>query len=165
MKARGFSLIELTVVLALLAFMLCIGSFYGSFMYRVIVRQEVEKLALICRYLQQSAMVGNLSRVLTFDVKKNGYMYDGCYEKLPNSVEFGTVPGVKGPPANPDHQIQSPITFKDERIVFHPDGIIQAGTVYLISKDRQIMYALSCPVSQVSYMRIYEYDGFWKCVS
>ena len=161
----GFSLIEVTVVIALFAFIMTIGFAHSKFMYYVVVKQEIQKLALICRSLQQAAMMSNVPKVLTFDLKRKSYLYDGASETLPMSVEFGILPGTMGPPSNPTRQIDSPITFEQEKIIFHPDGIIQPGTVYLISKDKQIMYALSSPVSQVSYMRIYKYDGAWQCLS
>jgi hypothetical protein len=134
-------------------------------MYHLVAKQEIEKLAIICRYLQQAAMMSNAPKTLSFDIKKCCYSYGGTSEPLSNSVEFGTLAGAMGPPSNPTRQIQAPITFENERIVFYPDGIIQPGTVYLISKDKQVMYALSSPVSQFSYMRIYKYDGSWKCLS
>ena len=161
----GFSLIELAIVMALIGIMASIVFVYGTYMYRAVAKQEIEKLAIICRYLQHAAMMSNIPRSLIFDPKTRSYSYDGTRECLPKSVEFGVLFGAKGPPSNPIRQIQSPITFENERIIFHPDGIIQPGTVYLISKDKQVMYALSSPVSQVSYMRIYRYDGSWKCLS
>lgn len=161
----GFSLVELTIVMTLFGIMVGIVLVHGTYMYRAVVKQEIEKLALICRYLQHAAMMSNMPKALLFDRKAGAYRYDGARECLPPSVEFGVLSGVKGPPSNPTRQIQSPITFENERIIFHPDGIIQPGTVYLISKDKQVMYALSSPVSQVSYMRIYRYDGSWQCLS
>jgi prepilin-type N-terminal cleavage/methylation domain-containing protein len=162
---NGFSLIELTIVIALCAIIMGLGVACGSFMYRGVIKQEAEKLALICRYLQHAAMMSNELKVLAFDLKKRCYTYDGCSVTLSKQVDFGVLGGVKGPPADPSHEILEPISFKDGKIVFYPDGIIQPGAVYLIGKNEQIMYALSCPVSQISYIRIYKYDGSWQCVS
>ena len=162
---NGFSLIELAIVITLVGVMATIVLVHGTYMYRAVVRQEIEKLAITCRYLQHAAMMSNRHHVLVFDRKARSYSYQGGRECLPPSVEFGVFDGAKGPPSNPIRQIQAPISFENERIIFHPDGIIQPGTVYLISKDKQAMYALSSPVSQVSYMRIYKYDGSWKCLS
>lgn len=161
----GFSLIELAIVLALLGIMIKIVMVNGTYMHHLVAKQEIEKLSMICRYLQHAAMMSNVPKVLIFERAKRSYSYDGSRESLPISVEFGVLAGAKGPPSNPTRQIESPITFENERIIFHPDGIIQPGTVYLISKDKQVMYALSSPVSQVSYMRIYRYDGSWNCLS
>ena len=166
MKAKkGFSLVELSIVVAMCAIMACIVLVHGTYMYRAVVKQEIEKLAIMCRYLQHAAMMSNSPKVLTFDRKAGAYWCDGAQERLPREVEFGVLSGAKGPPSSPTYQIQIPITFENERIIFHPDGIIQPGTVYLISKDKQIMYALSSPVSQYSFMRIYKYDGSWQCLS
>lgn len=166
MKVKsGFSLIELAIVILLCSVIMGLGISCGSFMYRGIVKQEAEALALVCRYLQYAAMMSNEPKILVFDPKKHCYSYDGCSVKLSNQVKFGVLEGVKGPPSNPVHIINAPVSFKDGKIIFYPDGIIQPGTVYLIGKNAQIMYALSCPVSQVSYVRIYKYDGSWQCVS
>lgn len=162
---NGFSLIELSIVILLCTIIMGLGLACGSFIYRALVRQEAEKLALVCRYLQHAAMMSNEPKMLMFDLKQHCYSYDGCSVRLSNQVKFGVLEGVKGPPSKPAHFIESPISFKDGRIIFYPDGIIQSGTVYLIGKNAQIMYALSCPISQVSYVRIYKYDGSWQCVS
>jgi hypothetical protein len=161
----GFSLVELTVVILLCIIIMGLGASCGSFIYRGLVKQEAEKLALVCRYLQHAAMMSNETKTLIFDRKQHCYRYDSCSVKLSNQVEFGVLEGSKGPPSNPTRLIESPISFKNEKIIFYPDGIIQPGTVYLIGKNTQIMYALSCPISQVSYVRIYKYDGSWQCVS
>lgn len=164
-RSGGFSLVELAVVITLFGVVVGLVMVQGTYMYHVIAKQEIEKLASTCRFLQHAAMMSGVEKILIFDRKAGMYSCDSCREKLPLSVEFGVLPGVKGPPSNPIRQIQSPITFEGERIIFHPDGIIQPGTVYLISKDKQIMYALSSPVSQVSYLRIYRYDVSWQCLS
>ena len=161
----GFSLIELSIVIALCSIIMGLGMTYGTYMYRGLVQQEVEKLAVVCRYLQHAAMVSNERKILAFDLKKRCYTYDGSPVELPKQVDFGVVKGVKGPPATPSRPIEVPISFKDNNIIFSPDGIIQPGTVYLIGKNTRIMYALSCSVGQVSYLRVYTYDGSWQCVS
>lgn len=161
----GFSLVELAIAMLLFLTVASLVLVHGSYMYRAVVKQEIEKMAIICRYLQHAAMMSNQPKILIFDRKRNIYTYDNYHEKLSSQVEFGVISGILGPPSNPIRQIQSPITFENERIIFHPDGIIQPGTVYLVSKDKRIMYALSSPVSQVSFMRIYRYDGRWQCLS
>ena len=62
-------------------------------------------------------------------------------------------------------KIEKAITFPGYAIHFYPTGIISSGTVYLVDKKKKCMYALSNAVSQVSYLRLYRYDGRWKLIS
>jgi len=81
---------------------------------------------------------------------------------LPAKVFFGFMPGAKGPPASANKLILKSITFTNNRIIFYPTGIISAGTVYLIDQAKQVMYALSNGVSQISFLRTYRYNGSWQ---
>jgi Tfp pilus assembly protein FimT len=161
----AYTLIELSVILVLIMIVATLVMTHGSYMHRILVHTEIEKLALVCRYVQNTALSTNTEKTIIFDLKNKSYSYDGCTEQLSLHVEFGTIEGAKGPPSNPKEQIRNAITFAHNKITFYPDGIIQSGTVYLVSSDRQIMYALSNPVSQTSYMRIYKYDGTWHCLT
>lgn len=153
------------LVVALVAFACSLVVIHGSYMRRFLVRQEIEKLALLCRSMSAAAMMENTKKTLTFDRSGRSYSHDGIREKFPLSVDFGVVPGAKGPPSDLTHEITSAITFAGNAIVFHPDGVIQPGAVYLVSNDREIMYALSCAVAKVSYLRLYRYDGSWHCLT
>jgi hypothetical protein len=90
--------------------------------------------------------------------------------KLPDAVRFGFIPGVSGPPSSPGKPITNPITFKDfgqgkYKVILFVDGKIQPGTVYFVDKNRNFMMALTCPISQVSFIRKYNYDkGKWVCL-
>lgn len=154
---RGFSLIEICIVLALLTVIaLLIGS-QARFFDRLIARSELERLHTTCIYLQRLAMATHTEQNLIFDEARTSYRYRDVDYHLPHSVIFGCAKGVKGPPASPTNVIAHPITFKNKTITFYPDGIIQAGTIYLADRDTRYMYALSCGVSQVSYVRKYQY--------
>lgn len=160
----GFSLIELLIVIALLAIMVTVLIANISFIDRLMVKTEVEKLFLICRSLQQEAISCNEQRILSFDEAHQSYRYGNTVEKLNRSVNFGIIPTVKGPPASPTHVLTKAITFGGGKIIFSPDGIIQSGSVYLVSNDKQSLYALCSPVSQVSFLRMYCYDQSWHCL-
>lgn len=160
----GFSLMELLVVIALMAILITVLGANVSFIDRLMVKTEVEKLFLVCRALQQEAISCNEQKTLVFDEINQTYCYGSTVEKLNRGVCFGVLPAVKGPPASPTHELTKAVTFIGNRIVFSPDGIIQPGSVYLISKDKQSLYALSSPVSQVSFVRMYYYDRSWCCL-
>jgi len=164
-KKTGFTLIEAGIVVALitLAVTLSVNNF-GLF-ERLLVRTQAEKLFLTCRYLQQCAIINNQEYSLEFDPQKNSYSYNNQENILFKSVKLGFLPGVYGPPSNPVHAIKNPITFTHNKITFHPDGIIQSGTVYLIDENTNAMYAITSPISQFSFLRLYRYNGKWHCLT
>ena len=62
----SFTLIELSVVLALIAIVACMVMAHGSYMHRILVHAEIEKLALVCRYLQNAALTTNQEQAICF---------------------------------------------------------------------------------------------------
>lgn len=161
---KGFTLIEAMVVVCLFAIIATLGIMQLSFLDSTIVHAQVDKLVAVCSYLRQKAIVTNTECVLTFDEQKNEYRADGIREILPARISFGFLPSALGPPGSPSHKIEKAITFVGSCIHFYPTGIISSGTVYLVDKKKQNMYALSNAVSQFSYLRLYRYDGKWKMI-
>lgn len=155
------------VVVSLIGFLTMLTVANVSFFTRAYTRTELEKLHAVCRYAQQKALMTNTAQTITLDAAGNPhrYMWGALQEQLPTSVIFGTPPGVKGPPATPTRLIESPVTFKNSQITFYPDGIISAGTVYLTDVDKKTLYALTCGVSQVSFLRAYRYDKGWQLLT
>lgn len=160
--AQGFMLFELIVCLAIVVIIIGLAAGNLSFLNRHLVATETEKLYAACLYMQRLAMVTGHEQQLLFDQKTQSYVYGATQQKLPAGVTFGFIPGIKGPPSSPFAPIRSAITFPDSKISFYPNGLIQAGTVYLSDQNTTCMYALSCPVSQVSYVRRYRYADGWK---
>jgi prepilin-type N-terminal cleavage/methylation domain-containing protein len=158
----GFTLIEAMVVLALLVIIATLGMMQLSFLDNTIVHTEVDKLAMTCSYLQQKAIARNSDQILVCDVEKNEYRGDNIKETLSPRVCFGFLPNILGSPGSPVRVINKAITFPDSSIHFYPTGTISSGTLYLTDKNKKYMYALSNAVSQVSYLRLYRYDGKWK---
>lgn len=165
LRKHGFSLIEVMISLALFVFLATLCIVHGSYLQRLLVRSEIEKMYAICMYAQRYAILSNQTHVLIFDVKGQKYCFNGRTESLPRGVRFGSLPGVCGPPSTPHSKIKEPITFHAQRIVFHPDGIIQPGAVYLVDSEYRYMYAMSSAVAQVSYLRKYEYAAGWRYLS
>jgi len=159
---KAFTLIELIVVICLCTLLAGIAVLNVSFLDATIVRMELNKLMTACLYMQQLAIATNEEKYLVFDEHTNEYRFDVYHEKLSKRVRFGVMNGIKGPPGNPIGSIEKAITFPLNRICFYPTGIISSGTVYLIDIKKQTFYALSNAVSQVSYLRMYRYDGTWK---
>ncbi len=163
-SAAGFSLLELSIVLLLIALLVMLSGAQISFLDRMIVRSELEQLYTTCSYLQRSAMAQNKPQQLIFDVPNNRYRYHTTEHTLAARVQFGSSLGAKGPPSSPTKSILNPISFPNSSITFHPDGVIEPGTVYLTDVKQQYSYALSCAVAQVSYLRKYQYTGRWISV-
>ncbi|HZW60661.1 MAG TPA: prepilin-type N-terminal cleavage/methylation domain-containing protein [Candidatus Babeliales bacterium] len=161
----GFTLIEFSIVSVLLAIFIGITVLNVSFVRRFLVRAEIETLHARCGYLQQVAQVENKQQKLFFDVEHHCYNFDNQMVVLPSRIQFAVLPGTKGPPSCAQHIIESPITFNNHCITFSPHGIIQSGTVYLTDMTTNTMYALSCSVAQVSFLRKYRYDGSWHRIN
>jgi len=146
-KIPGFSLVEIMVCISL--FVLVAGLLVAniSFLDRCLVRSEVDRIFNTIKYLQQRAVVSGKKQILHFDKENNTYTYGNktggnkiC--KLSKNVKFGIIPEIKGPPSAPKKVVQSPITFKGENIVFHPDGIITSGTVYITDSKKKYFMLL-----------------------
>jgi prepilin-type N-terminal cleavage/methylation domain-containing protein len=162
MKKKGFSLLESMVVISLILLIsTLVYTGWGSF-NRWMVRAEAEKLYAVCRYLQQRALASGQEQTLVFDVLHNCYQYNDVIIPLTRPVIFGTIKGIKGPPSSPTSIVNYAITFPSDTITFYPDGIIKSGTVYFADSSLHCSYAVSVPISTISYMRIYRYDGSWK---
>ncbi len=164
---RAFSLIELMVVVSLIGLLVILTVANVSFFASGYTRIELEKLYAICRYAQQKALMTNTAQTITLHAQGDRHSYDfgALQEQLSKSVIFGVPAGVKGPPATPTKIIESPVTFQHSQIIFYPDGIISAGTVYLTDADKKTLYALTNGVSQVSFLRAYRYDKGWQMLA
>lgn len=162
---NGFSLIELSIVIALIALLAFLSHAHIGFFNRMLVRAELEHLYTVCYCMQRRALMYNKPQTVQFDLKNGTYATEQCTYRLPSHVIFGTAAGVKGPPSSPNALIAEPITFKNNKITFHADGVIQPGAIYLTDTSRGCSYALSCSVAQVSYLRKYQYNGAWKIIS
>ncbi len=133
-----------------------------SFVNRLRVMTELQKLSSFFTYLQHRAIASGQSEELRFDQKKRIYAHVRGVESLADGVEFGVISGALGPPSNPSHAITSAITFKDQKVVFLPDGTIESGTVYLTDREKKYMAALTTPIGDVSHLRLYSYQNGWK---
>ncbi|MCX5922237.1 MAG: prepilin-type N-terminal cleavage/methylation domain-containing protein [Candidatus Dependentiae bacterium] len=160
-KHSGFTLIELMVVVAIVSVIAVLTFTQVRFLDGALMRAEVDKLYGMCMYAQRCAMLTNKKQVIIVDKAAKSYTYNGRCERLPDAIDFGFIAGVKGPPSDPRGDITSPITFKDDQIIFKPNGIIQPGSIYLVDTQKKSMYGLSSSVAQVSFLRKYRYDKKW----
>lgn len=162
---QGFSLFELLMVIALLTTLVLLVGSSSTWLNQLMVRAEVDNLYTTCRYLQRYAMMTGKQQELIFDSPHNAFMYHDHTYQLPKQVMFGVFGQVKGPTSTPTSSISHAITFVNNRIIFYPDGIIQSGTVYIIDTAQQYLFAITSPVSSVSYLRKYQYvHNTWQLI-
>lgn len=161
--SSGFSLLEILIVLAITCLLCGLISFNLSFVHSAQAHQEINLLYARMGALQQTAIATAQNQILQFIPHEHAYWWENKLYRLPKSVRFQVLSTLKGPPSTPHETPSSAVTFPNHRITFYPDGIIQAGTVYLLN-DKQQQYALSCGVSTVSFLRKYRYDGIWKII-
>ena len=156
---KGYLLLETLVVIVLFALLSGTVVFNTTFFNRSLVRTQLQKIQMLCHYLQWRAISTGVPQEIIIDVVHNGYSHQDTHHPLPPHLVFGIIPHVKGPPAHPTHTIEHPVTFPHNRIVFNSTGIVSAGTVYIKHKDSPILYALTNAVSHVSLFRLYRYSN------
>ncbi len=166
----AFSLIELLVFLSLLVVVIVILPSRLYVFKNYLLKHELNKLFATFIYLQQKAIASNKKITLALDQINNSYSYifqdaTTCNEQLSNGIIFDFIPGTMGPPGDPSKKIENPINLEqpinnsniknNTDINFWPDGRITPCTIYVSDKSNKYMGALTCSVSQVSYIRRY----------
>ena len=108
--------------------------------------------------MQRCAMVSGERKNIFFDTDTNSYSLQGETVKLSQSVVFGVIDGIKGPPSHVIATISHPVTFEKFHITFYPDGKMRPGAVYLSDDHHHVCYALTVPISHVSSIYTYRYN-------
>lgn len=158
---KGFSLIELMVVLCIVALLVSLAAMNMRFLNRAAITTHIDVLYNACYCLQKTAMATHTTQVLTIDDVHHAFECAGTHHQFPAIMQFGILPNVKGPPSAPLSFLSAAITFVDRKIMFYPDGTMSAGIIYITDVDKSMIYALSCGVASVSVLRKYRYDGKW----
>lgn len=161
----GSSLIELMIAITLIGILMSLLASNTTFLYRYITQSEIDLLFSRMKYAQQHALLTGTMQRMIFDTDKNRYLWGDEVYQLPASIAFKVLPGIQGPPSSPTKPLTSAITFAHQTSIFYPDGIISAGTLYLVDMKHKALYAISCGVSQVSFLRKYRYDGKWHLIA
>lgn len=157
----GFLLIELMIVVSLICLITVLMR--GALMPSTtgFVRASLDELYGICLLAQKRAMMTGQEQKVVLELSANAYTCGKQRVTLPKGVTFGWLPEAKGPPANPRAPLTAASTFAGHTIVFKPDGVVAAGSVYLIDAKRTVLYALSSGVGSVSFLRKYRYAKGW----
>jgi len=163
-KRGGYSLVEITISLALLVLIASLTIPTPKALEKVALQNEIATLKSRLLFLQQKAITSNRKQKLKFLHNTNQYSYKRNGEthasmeivhRFPSSISYGFFENTKGPPSSPKKPLTSPITFQKQKITFLPSGYISPGTVYLVNKKASLMVALSIPVSQIPFIREY----------
>ncbi|NDD53339.1 hypothetical protein EBZ39_05615 [bacterium] len=169
----GFTLLELLMIgaIVLVAATIAIPLLLQPADHDLVASlQELETLCLCAQY---SAMASNQPCLINIDAANNSCCLRVDQQtwavKLPASCTFGFLPGLLGPPGDPRTTVTQAVTFQAETkqpaIIFQQNGIISCGTLYVIDRHKSLQGALTCGVSQVSYIRRYLYkNGQWHVV-
>ena len=157
MMKKGCLLLEMLIVLALIILVGSLGVMSISWYDRYLVRLEIERLYATIMLVHQSACNTQKPQEIIIQSNENCYRTSYGKDELIKGVLFGVMAGVKGPPSLPVHFLTKPVSFARNCITCYPDGVIDAGTVYLTNKSKSCLYALSCGVAQEPYIRCYYY--------
>ncbi len=165
MIKQGIVLIEFAVVIALLICIAFLSMGMIALTNHAYVRAELEKFSACVHYLQRKAQLEKKQIILHIDTQKNRYYGSGIMHSLSRGVMFGIQLQVKGPPATEQALLAQAVTFKEQKIFFYPDGTLSAGSIYFTDTKKSCLFALTCAVAQVSYIRTYRFDKKWLLLS
>jgi prepilin-type N-terminal cleavage/methylation domain-containing protein len=171
----GFSLIEAIVAVSIIAIIaaIIIPKMIDTRSHAIV--SDLRSIESIIHFLQQKALASHHEQELIIDATAHTYSYQGSLPAkkmvipLSSHLSFGFLPNVKGPPAKPEKLLTAPCTFDQVplqpgayKIIIFSNGKVSAGTVYITDKNRFLLGALTCPISQVSWTRVYAYEnGRW----
>ena len=159
---RGFSLVELMIVCALIAFTVLLVRIPLGFFGRMRTAQAVDLLYHTIGSMRHAALATAQEQQIT--CTNQSYTARGSTITLPEGLTFGFLPQVLGPPSAPSHLITQPITFKNSTIACFPDGTIASGTVYMLDNRTNSMYAITSGVAAVPFLRKYRFDNNWHLI-
>ncbi len=167
----GHTLIELLIVVGL-TFVILLLVTQRPILNDTRLLHEVFLLKTTCHNMQQLALASGEESLLVLHMESRSYEFDSLQglrskHEFAVGVDYGFIPGVRGPPAYPTSIIVKPCTFelKDKRAVirFFPSGGMSSGTLYLVDNCYARAVALTNAVSGQAALRIYELDAEeWK---
>jgi len=135
MRSKGFTLVEMLVVLAIIGMLLGISiPFVSGFGKGLRIKTASRAIVGVLHVARSNAITLRRNYTVIFDVKNSQYWIEDSdgriYEKkyyLPSSVKFK----VK------DAEETDPITFENDRVVFSPSGTIEGSAGSITFTDKQ----------------------------
>jgi prepilin-type N-terminal cleavage/methylation domain-containing protein len=163
MRTRGVTLLEVSIVLALIACLATIGLSFTNLIDRSLVAFELKRIYALFTSLHHRAVVTGQRQTLCLGTEQADQL---SVHPLCRGVVLGYSPGIHGPPGNVNGKLlDSAITFPKKRATFYEDGSVQAGSLYLTDQNRTVTYALTVDAGSCSYIRCYVYNKGWKLLS
>lgn len=169
-SSKGYSLLEIIITIALIAILAGITTIHLSFFTTNTIIDSLQTLKSIVAFTHNKAMASATMQSITLNETSKIITFTSIHETtsrypMPPSISFGYPPNALGPPSQPTKHIKKAITFRDNTIRCHPHGSISAGTIYVRSSDAKKHYALSCGVSPIPFIRIYQYvNNTWIAI-
>lgn len=160
----GFTLIELIVVISLCMLLCCVSLVSFKSFERSLVGAEMQLFCAACNSLQQQAIVTNTIQELSIDAAHHTYSCNGHGHTLAKGVYFDIALDAYGPPSAPHKLLEKAVTFKENKILFYPEGMMSAGMVCFTNSSHSLLYAISSAVAHISFLRCYSYDKGWKLI-
>ncbi|MBI4714437.1 MAG: GspH/FimT family pseudopilin [Nitrospirae bacterium] len=162
MSPKGFTLIELVIVLALVGVLtaLAVPNLSGL-ETRLRLQAACRELAGDLRTARQMALFKQADLTVEFDSPNRRYRLPWGEKTLPLRIRFGYPPEVQGPPSNPK-PLDEPdgISFPGNRAAFNADGRNSTGTLYL-TNDQGETRALTLVTT--GRVRLWRWQGGnWK---
>jgi Tfp pilus assembly protein FimT len=157
-NTKAFTLVELTLVLSLLAFILYLALPQNNFSKNINVRTEVETMHMLITHVHYYALATGQDQELVIDTTRGCYTYRGSNHRLAPGVQFGVSNDIKGPPSSPTHTIESAVTFPQHKIIATAQGALSSGTIYFTDSNTTCFYALSIAVGTCPTIKKYRYD-------
>ncbi|MDP2920839.1 MAG: GspH/FimT family pseudopilin [Candidatus Omnitrophota bacterium] len=132
---RGFTLVEMLVVLAIIGMLLGISiPFTSGFGKGLKIKTTARSISGVLRVAKSNAVTFRKNYSVVFDVKNSLYWIEGpsgqVYEKkyfLPSPVKFM----IKG------DEEADPVTFDNDRVVFNPSGAVEGSGGSVTFTDKQ----------------------------
>lgn len=151
----GFSLVEVSIVFALLGCIMLLSMHFFTLSDRIIVRLEMDALYTLFTNLARRAVLAQQPQKIEFDMQHHQYriLPEDQTVELSQHVRFAVPEGLQRSGYN------KPITFLGDTVVFYTDGKVKPGAVYMSDIVGKCSYGITCGVAQISYIRRYVYDG------
>ena len=164
--SQSFSIIELLLVCAIIAIGAALYAPRLNFVQQYKLERELDAFEALFEHLRNRAMATGVLQRLMFLFDKDMYCYGSVESmqstgKLCAGVQYGFLSGTLGPPGNPVQLLMSASSFGEGKpqsyVDFFPNGKISPGALYLRGREMSVGAALTCAISQVSYIRKYVY--------